>query len=60
MKVKLKQFIQMLKSVQVWGGEDNTAVYGKVYISINLLIILLTETTKSDIITQLKILTLQV
>ena len=45
-----------IKSVQVWGGEDNSpAVYGKVYISIRPNTgSSLTTTTKNQIITSLK------
>ena len=45
-----------IKSVQVWGGEDNSpAVYGKVYISIRPNTgTSLTTTTKNQIITSLK------
>jgi len=53
---KVKQIYTNAKSVSVWGGEDNdTPVYGRVYISINPVAgATLTETTKTDIITQLK------
>ena len=53
---KVKSIYSNAKSVQVWGGEDNeTPVYGRVYISINPVAgATLTEATKSDIITQLK------
>jgi len=53
---KVKSIYSNANSVQVWGGEDNdTPVYGRVYISINPVAgATLTETTKSDIITQLK------
>jgi len=53
---KVKTIYSNAKSVQVWGGEDNeTPVYGRVYISINPVAgATLTEATKSDIITQLK------
>jgi len=53
---KVKQLYPNAKSVQVWGGEDNsTPVYGRVYISINPVAgATLTETTKTSIITQLK------
>ena len=53
---KVKSIYSNAKSVQVWGGEDNTTpVYGRVYISINPVAgATLTEATKSDIITQLK------
>jgi len=45
-----------IKSVQVWGGEDNSpAVYGKVYISIRPKTgTSLTDTTKNQIISSLK------
>ena len=53
---KVKTIYSNAKSVQVWGGEDNeTPVYGRVYISINPVAgATLTEATKSDIINQLK------
>ena len=53
---KVKSIYSNTKSVQVWGGEDNdTPVYGRVYISINPVAgATLTEATKSDIISQLK------
>ncbi len=53
---KVKSIYSNAKSVQVWGGEDNeTPVYGRVYISINPVAgATLTEATKSDIINQLK------
>jgi len=53
---KVKQIYTNAKSVSVWGGEDNdTPVYGRVYISINPVAgATLTEATKTDIITQLK------
>ena len=53
---RVKSIYANAKSVQVWGGEDNdTPVYGRVYISINPVAgATLTEATKSDIITQLK------
>ena len=55
-KVKVQEIYANAKSVSAWGGEDNeTPFYGRVYISIkaksgsNL-----TETTKTDIVNQLK------
>jgi len=53
---KVKQIYTNAQSVQVWGGEDNdTPVYGRVYISIKPVTgATLTEATKTDIITQLK------
>ena len=53
---KVKQIYTNAKSVSVWGGEDNdTPVYGRVYISINPVAgATLTEATKTDIISQLK------
>ena len=55
-EAKVKQIFPNAKSVSVWGGEDNsTPVYGRVYISINPKAgTTLTETKKTDIITQLK------
>ena len=53
---KVKQIYTNAQSVQVWGGEDNdTPVYGRVYISIKPVTgATLTEAKKTDIITQLK------
>jgi len=53
---RVKSIYTNAKSVSVWGGEDNdTPVYGRVYISINPVAgATLTEATKTDIITQLK------
>jgi len=53
---KVKSIYTNAQSVQVWGGEDNdTPVYGRVYISIKPVSgATLTEATKTDIITQLK------
>jgi hypothetical protein len=55
-KVKVNELYANAKSVSAWGGEDNdTPFYGRVYISIkaksgsNL-----TQTTKDDLVTQLK------
>tara|TARA_R110001592_G_scaffold58814_5_gene178112 strand:- start:14489 stop:16339 length:1851 start_codon:yes stop_codon:yes gene_type:complete len=53
---KVKQLYSNAKSVQVWGGEDNsTPVYGRVYISINPVAgATLTSANKTSILTQLK------
>ena len=53
---RVKTIFPNAKSVQVWGGEDNsTPVYGRVYISISPKTgTTLTDSNKSDIITQLK------
>ena len=53
---KVKSIFTNAQSVQVWGGEDNdTPVYGRVYISIKPVTgATLTEAKKTDIITQLK------
>jgi len=53
---KVKQLYPNAKSVQVWGGEDNsTPVYGRVYISINPVAgATLTSANKTSILTQLK------
>ena len=53
---KVKSIYTNAQSVQVWGGEDNdTPVYGRVYISIKPVSgATLTEAKKTDIITQLK------
>ena len=53
---KVKSLYSNAKSVQVWGGEDNsTPVYGRVYISINPVAgATLTSANKTNIITQLK------
>ena len=55
-EARVKTIFPNAKSVQVWGGEDNsTPVYGRVYISINPKSgVTVTESNKSDIITQLK------
>ena len=53
---KVKSIYTNAKSVSVWGGEDNdTPVYGRVYISINPVAgATLTEAKKTDIINKLK------
>jgi len=53
---KVKSIYSNAKSVQVWGGEDNTTpVYGRVYISINPVAgATLTAANKTNILTQLK------
>ena len=55
-KVKVEEIYANAGSVSAWGGEDNdTPFYGRVYIAINPTTgSTLTETTKTDIITQLK------
>ena len=55
-EARVKTIFPNAKSVQVWGGEDNsTPVYGRVYISINPKSgVSVTESNKADIITQLK------
>jgi hypothetical protein len=55
-EARVKTIFPNAKSVQVWGGEDNsTPVYGRVYISINPKSgVTVTESNKSDIVTQLK------
>ena len=55
-KIKVEEIYANAGSVSAWGGEDNdTPFYGRVYIAINPKAgSTLTETTKSDIITQLK------
>ena len=55
-EARVKTIFPNAKSVQVWGGEDNsTPVYGRVYISISPKTgTTLTASNKTDIITQLK------
>ena len=55
-EARVKTIFPNAKSVQVWGGEDNsTPVYGRVYISISPKAgTSITEADKTDIITQLK------
>ena len=55
-KVKVEEIYSNAGSVSAWGGEDNdTPFYGRVYISIKPTTgSTLTDTTKTDIITQLK------
>ena len=55
-KVKVEEIYSNTGSVSAWGGEDNdTPFYGRVYISIKPTSgSTLTDTTKADIITQLK------
>ena len=55
-KVKVEEIYSNAGSVSAWGGEDNdTPFYGRVYISIKPTSgSTLTDTTKADIITQLK------
>ena len=55
-EARVKTIFPNAKSVQVWGGEDNsTPVYGRVYISINPKSgVTVTESNKADIVTQLK------
>ena len=55
-KVKVEEIYSNAGSVSAWGGEDNdTPFYGRVYISIKPTAgSTLTDTTKTDIITQLK------
>ena len=55
-EARVKTIFPNAKSVQLWGGEDNnTPVYGRVYISINPKSgVSVTESNKADIITQLK------
>ena len=55
-KVKVEEIYANAGSVSAWGGEDNdTPFYGRVYIAINPKSgSTLTDTTKDDIITQLK------
>ena len=55
-EARVKTIFPNAKSVQVWGGEDNsTPVYGRVYISINPKAgVTVTESNKADIVTQLK------
>ena len=55
-KVKVEEIYSNAGSVSAWGGEDNdTPFYGRVYISIKPTSgSTLTDTTKTDIITQLK------
>ena len=55
-KVKVEEIYSNTGSVSAWGGEDNdTPFYGRVYIAIKPITgSTLTDTTKTDIITQLK------
>ena len=55
-KVKVEEIYSNAGSVSAWGGEDNdTPFYGRVYIAIKPITgSTLTDTTKTDIITQLK------
>ena len=55
-KVKVEEIYANAGSVSAWGGEDNdTPFYGRVYIAINPKSgSTLTDTTKDDIVTQLK------
>ena len=55
-KVKVEEIYANASSVSAWGGEDNdTPFYGRVYIAIKAASgSTLTETTKDDIVTQLK------
>ncbi len=55
-KVKVEQIYANASSVSAWGGEDNeTPFYGRVYIAIKAASgSTLTDTTKDDIVTQLK------
>ena len=55
-KVKVEEIYANSRSVSAWGGEDNdTPFYGRVYIAIKPITgSTLTDTTKTDIITQLK------
>ena len=55
-KVKVEEIYANASSVSAWGGEDNdTPFYGRVYIAIKAASgSTLTDTTKEDIITQLK------
>ena len=55
-KVKVEEIYANANSVSAWGGEDNdTPFYGRVYIAIKAASgSTLTDTTKDDIVTQLK------
>ena len=55
-KVKVEELYANASSVSAWGGEDNdTPFYGRVYIAIKAASgSTLTDTTKDDIVTQLK------
>jgi len=55
-KVKVEEIYANASSVSAWGGEDNeTPFYGRVYIAIKAASgSTLTDTTKDDIVTQLK------
>ena len=55
-KVKVEEIYANASSVSAWGGEDNdTPFYGRVYIAIKAASgSTLTDTTKNDIVTQLK------